>query len=445
MKKLFLLLLAFTCNAVFAQAAQADASFQKAIGGIIQEVAVKRGFSVTDPRTYGTLYGAGKVAVAGAAAVGAGALVAGTSPAWGTILAVAAVGGAVSYGVALGIDKAVTWAFGSSTSSVSVTQPGASGGVGSLPVFDSSNVYMQDVSGWHVVPRSSLPAGGFLSCPDGMYCTTYAEAQGVFFALRNCGSNSSSYWCAVYKVGGPYGESGQPQSQGISWSIAPAFSDYRFPSALPVTTTKSVTNALSSVPAATLAQPIDYQAMALIINDLWKRAAAQEGYAGLPYQLDKPVTATEVETWAVANPSVYPTVQQLVDPVSSPASGFAPSTTTAPGSSVTPATSASPGNVTNSNAAQPKIDLGGDPNIGAPTLDAPDWLQPLLNMLPGWRTATFTAQGECMKPRFDFRPVIPAVIEMHSHCDLFEQNRALLSVVMSVVWVMVAAFIVLRA
>ena len=442
MKKLFLLLLAFSCNSAFSQAAQADGSFQKAIGGIIQEVAVQRGFSITDPRTYGTLYGAGKVAVAGAAVVGAGALVAGTSPAWGTILAVAAVGGAVSYGISIGIEKTVTWAFGSSPTTVHVIQPG---GVGSLPVFDSSNIYLQDASGWHYMPRSEYPAGGWMSCPDGPYCSTGAEAEGVRYVLKNCGSDATTMWCGIYKVGGPYGADGVAQSNGQTFYTKPVFTDYHFPAPSPVASTKSLTDAFSSVPAATLAQPVDYQAMALIINDLWKKAAAQEGYAGLPYQLEKPVTATEVEKWAVANPYVYPKVQQLVDPVLSPATGFVPSTTTAPGSSVTPATSASPSNVTNPNATQPKIDLGGDPNIGAPALESPDWLEPLLNMLPGWRTASFTAQGQCWKPSFDFRPVIPKVVEMHSHCDLLEQNRELLSVVMSAVWVMVAAFIILRA
>lgn len=405
MKKLFLLFLAFACGSVFAfdPGDPAYASVQRSVGGIVQSTAVARGASLSDPRTYATLYGMGKAAVASTAvgAVGTGLLVtagAATAPAWGTILAVAAVSGAVSYAISLGLDQIQRWMF-------------APEGV------RQANMFTQTFQ------CQSAPGS------NGADCQCQAPKTGTTTLLNPAtyGDRMYSSTCScVVDDGGACVASG-----------------------VPTTPVVPLATAANSATSAQLAQPVDYQSMALMINDLWKKAAAQPDYQGLPYVLAQPVTATEVQTWAQANPSVYPKVADLLSPVADPSVGLVPSSTSAPGTSVSPVvTPTNPYAPPQQGASSPTsvtLDLGPNPGTPSPSLDAPDWFQPLLNMLPGWRSASFTAQGQCMKPSFDFRPFMQSVIEMHSHCDLFEQHRALLSSVMAVVWVMVAAFIVLEA
>lgn len=396
MKKLFLLFLAFASGSLFAQVSTGDAAYanmQRSVGGIVQSVAVSRGASVSDPRTYATLFGMGKAASASVAvgAVGTGLLVttgAVTAPAWGTILAIAAVSGAVSYGVSLGIDKLQKWLFG-------------------------SNDVSSAASGWEATFNCTSSNDGDPSdCVDtgipGRTCAVVSHLGGRDWIIQ-CRAFDGTY--------------NPPQT---------------------------LASAVNDLPATALTSPVDYSSMALIVNDLWKKAAAEPDYQGLPFVLTQPVTATEVQTWALANPAVYPKVADLLAPVTDTATGLAPSSTASASSSVSPVTTpvnpyATPQQTATSSSVTVALDLGANPGIPTPALDASDFLQPLLNMLPGWRSALFTAQGQCMKPSFDLRPVIPSVIEMHSHCDLFEQNRALLSAVMAVVWLMLAAFIVLGA
>ena len=190
-----------------------------------------------------------------------------------------------------------------------------------------------------------------------------------------------------------------------------------------------------------------------MINKLWKDASVQSGYQGIPHDALNPVTTATVQAYATANPLAYPTVAALVAPigaVGSPAvtTGLAPSTTYNPTVPVVPATPVAPPTSTVIAPPSATTDLGVDPNIRflppvAPT--AQSILDPILNMLPGWRTATFTASGDCPKPNINFAPFMNLVVTMESHCNLIEQNRALISSLMSGVWLLIAALIVLAA
>lgn len=71
------------------------AALSAEIGAVLNYKAGIRGFAVNDPRYAATL-----AAVGGAAeAIGVGVVAAGTAPAWGAILASAAVAGAVGYSI----------------------------------------------------------------------------------------------------------------------------------------------------------------------------------------------------------------------------------------------------------------------------------------------------------------------------------------------------------
>lgn len=295
-------------SSAFAQTADpAYANMQRAVGGIIQQNAVSRGFSTVDPRTYSTLYGVGRSAVTVAAGAGAGLLVAGTAPAWGTLIAAAAVGAAVSYGVTVGIDGLVKWKFGSGATPVSsaVTVLVGSGpwtsGSGTCTVVNSVNDNCVKVGG---------NANMFSAC----------LAPGAGNPTNIClGGNPNNYTFQEAMAKAGYS---QPTTQSTSQ-----------------TDNLTLLQAVSALTTQQKAQQVSYDTMALMINDLWKKASQQSDYTGIPYVEGSAVTPAQVQAYAAANPSSYPSVESMVAPVSN-SSGFAPSTSTAAGTATTPAVTA---------------------------------------------------------------------------------------------------------
>jgi hypothetical protein len=190
--------------------------------------------------------------------------------------------------------------------------------------------------------------------------------------------------------------------------------------------------AYDNLPAPAKAANLAPDLAAETANRIWKDASAQPDYPGVPFSAPSPVVGQDFGSYKTSHPEAWPPTSDLNSPVPVTGPGPVISTDSNPDQTTSPSTAT-------------KIDFGADPGVHSPTLDSPDWLQPLLNMLPGWRTASFTATGSCYQPTFDLRPVIPKVVTMTSHCDLLEAQRSALSSVMSVVWVMVAAFIILRA
>jgi hypothetical protein len=386
--------MSFITNSSFSQTTTADpayANMQRAVAGITQQVAISRGTSTTDPRTYSTLYSMGKAAATSTAvgAVGAGLLVtagAVTAPAWGTILAVSAISGAVSYAVALGLDKFVNWIF--STTGVST-------------IFKPTT---------------------------GSICTSAAGQNGA--DCRSCPS---------------------PTVLLSSKLVTGSFSTYEIICYNPVPNSVApMASAVSSLTASQLGQPVDYAAMASIINYLWLKASQQTDYQGLPYTVSQPVTSAEVQQWAVANPTIYPNVQALVSPVTS-STGFAPSSITSTTSALAPVTAqvnpyATPQTqATTTTTVQ--IDLGPNPNIAQPTLEATPTaqsiFQPFLDLVQPILHFSFNSpQGICPKPVFD---VFGKSLTMTSHCDIAESNRSALSLIMAAVYTIIALFIIFKA
>jgi hypothetical protein len=370
----------------------AYANMQRAVAGITQQVATSRGTSTTDPRTYATLYGMGRAAATSTAigAVGTGLLVtagAVTAPAWGTILAVSAISGAVSYAVSLGLDKLVNWYFSPT-------------GVSSA-LKDTQTIICSSASGQNGADCRTCPAGyTFVSS------NPYLPGSVSTFTLI-CQKLSTT-------------------------AVAP------------------MAQAASALTTSQLAQPVDYSAMASIINYLWLKASQQPDYQGLPYVATQPVTTAEVQQWAVANPTIYPNVQALVSPVASP-TGFAPSSTTSTASSLAPVTAqvnpyATP-QTQSATTTTVQIDLGSNPNIGPPTLEptptAQSIFQPFLDLVQPILHFSFNApSGTCPRPAFD---VFGKSVTMTSHCDIAENNRPALGLIMAAVYTIIALFIIFKA
>lgn len=433
----------------------AYANMQRAVGGIVNQHIAANGYQANDVRSYQTLRAMGTAAVSGVAVAGAGVLIAGSSIAWGSVLAMAVVGSAISYGVAIGLDQLTKWIFSNNGVTPVVTPTDYSA---SQLVNGSIATCMNGTSGTcaatsdqltaykiaELCSSNSWQAVGYLSC-GALTCPAGGAVGKVCIGYMN--GTSAIVQVTYLPVTGVYTGVTCPTGQvSVSGNCSPMI-NYASTSKIPLSA------AVSGLNTQQLQQPVDYSSMALMINKLWKDAAAQSGYQGIPYDATNPITSTEVQTFAQTNPAAYPTVAALVAPIGTTGTadvttGLAPSTTVSPTTPVTPAVPVNPPTTTVLAPPSPTTDLGVDPNIRfvppvAPT--AQSILDPILNMLPGWRSATFTANGTCPKPVINLSPFINLTVTMDSYCNLLEANRSLISSMMSGVWLLTAALIVLGA
>lgn len=433
----------------------AYANMQRAMGGIIQSATASRGYDAADPRTYATLRSVGTATAAAAATAGAGLLIGGTAPAWGSVLAMAALGGAVSYGVSVGIDSAVKWAFGTNaTTPVTVTStPTAFGSTGVIlgqPCYSVDLGNLCGSSPQEVLTNHVLTTTVFVDLttinltPETVGSAGYVNGRRYFATISGHRSdlpgpiynnmNGWYIWLMNAKVTCPAGFI-QNGTQCVSSMIGQYIPT-------PVGATQvSLTNAIAQLTDAQKQTAVSYEAMALMINQMWQKAAAQPGYAGVPYAVTNPVTAAQVQAWAQANPSAYPNVGQLTAPVTSTPTGFQPSTTTVAGTPLAPASSPTSPTATNASTT-PEINLGPDPNVTFQPPDTPtadSIFKPFTDIAAPFVNFQFNAPaGACPKPTFQ---VFGASLAMTQHCDIFEQLRGTIQTVMSAVF-LIAAFVI---
>jgi hypothetical protein len=208
-----------------------------------------------------------------------------------------------------------------------------------------------------------------------------------------------------------------------------------------------VPTAIQHIPSADLDKPLNPVLIAALANQAWKQAAAQPGYDGLPYPQNAPITAAEVAPWAQANPDLWPSVRDFVQPNPPTQSNSQP--WDLPGSPTAPVMTQSPKpnqGTTNPAADGQKVDLGADPAIGAPTLESiPTALQiadPILQLAPELRSFQASGQaGVCPKPTLE----LYGTHVLDAHCQLIESNKPALQAAMTFAWAAMALFIVLSA
>lgn len=178
--------------------------------------------------------------------------------------------------------------------------------------------------------------------------------------------------------------------------------------------------------------PVNPALIASLADQAWRQAAMQPNYKGVPYQ--QPVSPWDVDIafQPQNNPTQlpYPTVNDLLKPA----------VTTSASVSLNPAPSASTGDAA-------KVDLGPDPGIPQPTLEATPTaamiLAPILSLMPDLRSFAVPAhQSICPTPSMD---LFGRHIVMDSHCAVTEAAKSTLQSVMAFVWVATAMFIILRA
>jgi len=415
MRKLVVLLLALSlsCNAF----AYDGSNIAREVASVLRGKAVARGLAASDPRVTGLVSAAGTAVTE----IAVGVAVAGTAPAWGTLLASAAIAGVVGYGI-----QVLAGYLFNKDGTVNVPAQGAQ-----APQLGSGQCFRSNFGGsacWSSI-IDAITGGTALSnytcgASGPKFQLIGSAIPGAWtLEVRNASNNnlcmaiSDSVWMA----------------EGSPRSLITADALY-MPNSTPPQT-QPVGDALEALPELQKGLVIPAKTIADIADAVWQHAASKPGYSGVPYSFSDPVTEADVQSDRAANPGrAVPRVGDLTSPIS----------TTNP--LAEPADSPVNDPVTNP-STQPQVNLGNDPVIGAPTLEtiptAQQIIDPLAGLAPSLKNWTVPAHvAECPKPAFD---LFNKHIVMDQQCYLFEDNRAVLYNAMLVVWLLISLFIVLSA
>ncbi|MGG7605407.1 hypothetical protein [Massilia sp. BKSP1R2A-1] len=218
----------------------------------------------------------------------------------------------------------------------------------------------------------------------------------------------------------------------------------------------SLDAAVSGMDASQKATKLSPEVLAQLVDKAWQNAASQPNYQGLPYSATQPVTPAEVTSWQNENPSLNPTLGDLLVPAVAPgtvAVPISPDVTLSPSPNPDPGTgepTPAPVGTTNVNVVNVptvRVEWGADPGIGASSLEqtptASAILSPLLNLMPSLRNFAVPAHNSvCPKPSFS---MFEKQIVMEAHCAVLDDVKPTLYAVMGFVWLMLGAIIILRA
>ena len=184
-----------------------------------------------------------------------------------------------------------------------------------------------------------------------------------------------------------------------------------------------------------LAQPIPADFLADYFDKTWQEVAAQPGYDGFPYQFSNPVLPSDVN--AASQPVTVGDL--LAANAVTPATGSSPAT-------VAPSTQSDGTIIPPKDPNAQNVDFGPDPGIGAPSVTPPSIesiLAPIFDMLPDYKNANFQdGHGVCTPLEFHAMGLYKVTTV---HCDLFEQVKPIIHLIMSLIWLFVAIRIVLEA
>ena len=438
-------------------------NMNRSLSGVTQDALKARGYVASDPRTYSTLSSMSNVATtalssaSGAAAgVLAVTLLGATAPAWVSIAVMAGVGAVVGWGVNIALNSAVKWLFGAPDSPTPINVEGTSGSVPALenggPYFSYANGAIIGASGDGVL--NTAISVFFPSSATTLWRCTNFQASGPNVTCQRQRRDRTNESVAWGEWTGGITETAYYTASGSAYACPMGYvSKYGSCVAAVMPSTdgaKTVNQAVAQLTQEQLAQPLNPSIVASLANRLWLQAALQPGYAGIPYPAGNPITATEAQAWQQVNPEAWPTVGAFVQPridsqtntntvalpVNATDISTAPTTFT---TSPNPAT-------TNPAATSVQVNLGSDPGIGSPSLEAiptaKQIVDPILNMLPGHKNFTVAAQaGECPKPTFE----LYGTHKLEAHCTLIDQNKATIQGAMLFAWAAIALFIVLSA
>lgn len=190
------------------------------------------------------------------------------------------------------------------------------------------------------------------------------------------------------------------------------------------------------------AKPLTAQQLATIYNALLLSASSQVGYAGVPFTSANPVTANEVAQslaeLGLENPS-YSDLFTKAGVGNQIKIEFATAPQTNPSISPNP----SPNN------SEEIEDVGDieDAELTKPELEPPtarQILEPFNKFFPTLKNINISHSAQCPKWTIDI-PFLKFNDEIKEHCPLIEEQRALIELIFSIVWALVALRILLSA
>ena len=426
---------------------------QAAISGNLQRAAANRGFSNNDPRTNATVSRSSQflgTAAGAAAAVTVGAL---TAPTWASVALVAAVSSVIGYSVTLAIDGLVKWLFKNnnidvSTSTVSAPFIGMSQGGeywstgGPNGVIYGGDGIAVARQGYQELAQFNEDMGSPIASPACRYVGgNTPETQSIALCTATKPDAAGGYMerqALKYTEGAP-----ATCGTGYYYLDSRGCMPYSIKTGNEPMKDASVQSATNALPEAEKQKPLNPEIVAALTNTAWKKAASQPGYDGLPYNQNNPITSQEVQQWAKENPEYWPTVGDFVQPNPDLGSAASSPSTLLP---LNPSTQTNP-STNEPGATQPqKLDLGPDPNIGSPGLEAIPTAEqiayPILNLLPQLTSFEVdTPDGICPRPSFD----LYGHHVLEAHCDLIDDNKPAIQSAMILAWALIALLIILSA
>ncbi|MGG4604266.1 hypothetical protein ACLPHM_05680 [Paenalcaligenes sp. Me131] len=414
----------------------------RAISGTLQLGMQRRGFAANDHRFMNTVARVGpklsSAAIGGtAAAVTLGAV---TAPAWATVAIVAGIGTVVTYAVSLGIDALVDWWF---RDDGLIDQSSAENSAYPSHAFNAGDrvwTYKDWQGEWHYGANADALAREYRYTD--MKRLGYTDiSEPTCFA-----DGTTNYWCGNYKVSlsGTAPVSCGAGMQAIGSNCA-SFS-YPLPSSFPDMDGLTAQQAISNLSDEELNKPLNPVLVAALANLAWQQAAQDPDYDGLPYPQADPITKAEASTWTQANPEFTPTVRDFVAP--NPTTNSVSNPWSLPSNPIAPDFNPATPNTGTTNPAtdQPLQNLGPDPGIGAPTLEAiptaQQIMQPILDLMSDFRGYTPSPHaGECPRPTIE----LYGTHVLDAHCILIDDNKAIIQAAMLLAWALIALFIILSA
>jgi hypothetical protein len=439
---------------------------QDTLSGVIYKKAGQSGLQgdsngVWASRATSTIDGVASVAGTAASAVVGGLLVAATSPGWVGIATIAVVSSVIGYAVNLGINSLTKWLFRSdqqvdvSQDASTSTQPNctlsAGGSYWSGGYYKASGAYVSLVSCDGVALAKYAYQGYLTEHPTYTWLPSDGDCRQdpSWLPTQHIKCFATSAIEASYYASGALATCPAGSQLYVGGTCVP------FTSAPATTATKTLAQAIPAIPAADKAKPLNPAIIAALVNQLWREAASKPDYQGIPYSYANPVTEQDVSQWQQDNPSYYPTVDDFVKPnppatstgspwslpISGQPIGTPNGTQPAPTGTTNPAV---PVGTTN---PAPIINLGADPGIGAPSLEAPptppEILAPILNLMPTLKNFTpTTSTGTCPTPSFQ---LFGTTHTLTAHCTLIQNNKSIMQAAMGFAWAVMAMFILLSA
>lgn len=425
----------------------------RAISSIVKFKQSKWGFAANDPRFGATIDAIGGAATGIAVGVATGAV---ATVGWPALLIGAGVSAVASGAISLGVGALINWMWGSGDETKNVTLSGSGMGVTSLdnlPLLPDTYPLMLEKYGankelffvdsaWKIrrfktVDYLCLSSASCSVPPPFNSASLDVGFSAPCSSASGCAIGSTAYWSQVYVKG----VAGNPYKNQVVWEL-------RMPNGQVIgnpdyqSAPKPVAQAIADLPQVATSAKLSPEMLAEIANAMWRNAATNSSPNTVPWSASDPITPTDIREWQSVNPSLVPTVGDFIGPVAPTGSNSVPFPL--PSSEDSSGGNTQPGN---GNDTKPAIDLGEDPQIGAPELEeaptASMILEPILDLMPDLRAFQVPAHSaSCPQPSYS---VFGRDFRLESHCELLERYRSLIEAACMVAFTILAVTNVLRA